>query len=83
MSITAERYDLAALEKIRFVAIVLPTLGTLGGLLRASGQSEATMLMFVVPLLFVSFFGWRFARTSSICPIWTGVVISSFGKITA
>ena len=61
MSTTAERFDFAALAKMRFVAIVLPVLGTLGGALRASGQTEATVLTFVVPLLFVSFFGWRFA----------------------
>jgi len=62
MSSTAERLDLEALAKIRFVAIVLPILGTFGGVLRASGQTEATVLMVVVPLMFVSFFGWRFTR---------------------
>jgi hypothetical protein len=50
------------MDKIRFGATVLPVLGAVGGVLRATGSSEQATLVIVVPLLFVAFFGWRSAR---------------------
>lgn len=59
MSTIVERVDFGTAAKLRFAAIVLPVLGTLGGVLKVNGQSDEVVLMVVVPLLFVGFFGWR------------------------
>ena len=57
---TLASLDLGAGDKIRFVATLLPILGTIGGLIRISGGSEQVTLVVLVPLLFISFFGWRY-----------------------
>ena len=61
MSTTAVQLNLTPTDKIRFVATVLPVLGALGGMLKATGSSDEAVLVVTVPLLFIAFFGWRLA----------------------
>ena len=58
---TSIGFDVGTRDKVRFAVTVLPLLGVLGGVLRATGSSEQATLVFAVPLMFVAFFGWRFA----------------------
>lgn len=43
------------LGKVKFVAIALPVLGTVGGILKMNGWSDVAMLSVVVPLLIAGF----------------------------
>ncbi|HEX9784629.1 MAG TPA: hypothetical protein VGA56_18120 [Opitutaceae bacterium] len=64
--------DFSPFAKLRFVATALPILGAVGGVLRANGQSDEVVLMVVIPLLFVGFYGWRFAAALKIVRQATG-----------
>jgi len=55
------RFDPAATDKLRFVAIALPVFGALGGVLRALGRSDQVLLLFTIPLFIVVFLVWRFS----------------------
>lgn len=58
---TLASLDFGPGDKIRFAATLLPILGTIGGLIRISGGSQQATLVVLVPLLFIAFFGWRYA----------------------
>lgn len=55
--------DFTPSDKIKFVAVTLPLLGIVGGVLRATGSSEQAVLVAVVPLLVLAFVGWRYGAT--------------------
>ena len=56
--------DLTFRTKISFVAIVLPLLATIGGIMRILGQSQKVTLAIVVPTLFVAFAGWQYIASA-------------------
>lgn len=59
----ADSVDFSGREKLSFVAIVLPLLGVVGGLMRITGWSQEATLATVLPLLFMAFFVWRYATS--------------------
>ena len=52
---TADPLDLDIRGKLKFVALVIPVLGVIGGLIRMLGGSEQMTLLVVVPLLLIAF----------------------------
>lgn len=54
----------AVADKFRLVAILLPGVGVVGGVMRAVGSADTTVLAVTVPLFVVAFLTWRLLAAS-------------------